>query len=52
MQIHLFKTGATHKPKQPMKDEKKKLTTASGRPYYENENSMTLGPDALFCRRM
>ncbi|QRR01219.1 catalase [Dyadobacter sandarakinus] len=27
-----------------MSDEKKKLTTASGRPYAENENSMTAGP--------
>lgn len=27
-----------------MADEKKKLTTASGRPYTENENSLTAGP--------
>ena len=27
-----------------MENEKKKLTTASGRPYYENEDSMTAGP--------
>ncbi|MFC1729699.1 catalase [candidate division KSB1 bacterium] len=27
-----------------MKKENKKLTTASGRPYYENEDSMTAGP--------
>jgi len=27
-----------------MKKAKKKLTTASGRPYYENEDSMTAGP--------
>lgn len=27
-----------------MKNKKKKLSTASGKPYYENENSMTVGP--------
>ncbi|UCG27389.1 MAG: catalase [Bacteroidales bacterium] len=27
-----------------MKKKSKKLTTASGRPYYENENSLTVGP--------
>ena len=27
-----------------MKEEKKRLTTASGRPYFENEDSMTVGP--------
>ena len=27
-----------------MKEEKKNLSTASGRPYYENEDSMTVGP--------
>jgi len=27
-----------------MKEKKKKLTTASGRPYFENEDSMTVGP--------
>jgi len=27
-----------------MDDQKKKLTTASGIPYAENENSMTVGP--------
>jgi len=27
-----------------MKKKNKKLTTASGRPYFENENSMTVGP--------
>ena len=27
-----------------MKEKKKKLSTASGRPYYENENSLTVGP--------
>jgi len=27
-----------------MKDKKKKLSTASGKPYYENENSMTVSP--------
>jgi len=27
-----------------MKKKNKKLTTASGRPYYENENSMSVGP--------
>ncbi len=28
-----------------MSEEKKKLTTASGRPFVENENSMTVGPN-------
>jgi catalase len=27
-----------------MKDDKKRLTTASGRPYHENEDSMSAGP--------
>ena len=27
-----------------MKNKKKKLSTASGKPYFENENSMTVGP--------
>ena len=27
-----------------MKDKKKKLTTATGRPYFENEDSLTAGP--------
>ena len=28
----------------PFMENKKKLTTASGRPYAENENTMTVGP--------
>lgn len=35
-----------------MKDEAKKLNTACGRLYADNENSMTVGPEVLFCYKM